>query len=96
MNSPARNRRRWWGVVFLGLAMAMLIAGETLLKPHLQGVGLLCYWLGCLLCVTIAAGVAIVDALRTQRELRAEQRELLERTLQAVEQERQQREQQRR
>lgn len=66
----------------------MLIAGETVLARRLQGAGLICYWLGCFVLTALAAGVALLDAARVRAENRAEQRELLEKTLRQVERER--------
>jgi hypothetical protein len=65
----------------------MLIAGETVLASRLEGVTLICYWLGCFVLTALAAGVALLDAARVRAENRAEQRDLLERTLRQVERE---------
>ena len=87
MNDQAKTRRRRFGAICLGLAIGMLIAGETVLKPKLSGVALLCYWLACFVLTALAAGAAIIDAARVRGELREQQRSLIEETLQQIERE---------
>ena len=87
MSTNARSRRRWFGVVCLLAAASLLILGETLLKGRLTGVTLICYWLGCFVLTALAAGTALVDAARVRSENRAEQRALIESTLQEIERE---------
>lgn len=69
----------------------MLIAGETVLTSVLAGnaVLLIVYWMTCFLLAALAAGAAIIDAARVRLDSREEQRSLLEKTLQEVEQEKQ-------
>jgi hypothetical protein len=87
MAEPSRNRRRWLGIICLVTAIAMLIVGETVLRERLNGFGLLLYWLTCFAITGLAALVAIRDLAHVRRENRAEQRKLLEQTLQEVERE---------
>ena len=63
----------------------MLIAGETVLKGRLSGVPLLCYWLGCFIFTSIAAGAAVIDAARVGIESRDAQKSLIEDTLKEIE-----------
>jgi hypothetical protein len=97
MAEPSRSkaRRRWFGGICLSLAILMLVAGETVLKPHLRGVGLLGYWLGCLVLTALAAGAALLDAARIGWQGREERRTLLEDTLREVERERESRQKKR-
>lgn len=81
MLNTADARRRWFGVFFLILAAGMLIWGQTVLEPHLQGVVFLLYWFGCFLMTLIAIGIALLDMRALRRHSREEQRELIERTL---------------
>ena len=81
MLNTADARRRWFGVFFLILAVGMLIWGQTVLEPHLQGVVFLLYWFGCFLLTLIAIGIALLDMRALRRHSREEQRELIERTL---------------
>lgn len=87
VSAPASKLRRRFGLVCLGLALLMLIAGETVLAPHLRGLGLLLYWLGCLLLTILAAVTALLEVLLIGVKAREEQRALLETTLRAVERE---------
>lgn len=87
MAEHSRKRRRWLGIICLVTAIAMLIAGETVLSERLTGFGLLLYWLMCFATTGLAALVAIRDLVHVRRENRAEQRKLLEQTLQEVERE---------
>jgi hypothetical protein len=81
MLNSADARRRWFGVFFLILAVGMLIWGQTVLEPHLQGVVYLVYWFGCFLMTLIAVVIALLDVRALRRHSREEQRELIERTL---------------
>src|SRR5213593_3608536 len=47
MQTPADALRRWLGLFCLTMAGGMLIWGQTVLKPHLEGFGFLSYWAGC-------------------------------------------------
>jgi hypothetical protein len=91
MSINPRTRRRRFGVICIAVAIAMLIAGETVLKAKLSGVPLLCYWLACFVFTMLAVGVALLDAARVRQELRDEQRALVEDTLQEIERKKQSR-----
>jgi uncharacterized membrane protein len=88
MAELSRKPRRWLGIICLVTAIVMLIAGETILREQLTGVGMLVYWLTCFAITGLAALLAIRDVVQVRRENRAEQRKLLEQTLQEVERER--------
>ena len=93
MSNSAKSRRRWFGAICLGLAIVMLIAGQTFLKGWLSQsvLVLLCFWMSCLVLTTLAAIVAIIDAARVRQETQEEQRALLETTLREIEREKQSR-----
>lgn len=59
----------------------MLIWGQTLLKPHLSGIGYLFYWLACFAFTLLALLTALLDLLVLRQRTRREQRELYERSL---------------
>ena len=65
--------RRWFGVLFLAVAFAMLTWGQTFLKPYLIGDVLLAYWLVFLMftCSTVAIG--LLDFFEVRRFFRLEQ-----------------------
>lgn len=84
MGPDATTRRRRFGVVMLVAALLMLVAGETVLKSRLKDLGFLLYWLGCLVFTGIAIVVAYIDARSLQRRGRRETRELLENTLDEI------------
>jgi hypothetical protein len=79
--------RRWLGLFCLTVAAGMLIWGQTLLKPFLQGVGFLIYWSFCFVFTFGAIFIALLDVRAMRRRTRREQQELLQRTLQDVENE---------
>lgn len=81
-------RRRALSVFFLLAALAMLVLGETLLAEKLraQPVMFLLYWLGCFGFVGLTFLLALLDLAVVRRRVRAEQRELLERTRREIEQ----------
>lgn len=81
MAGRAEKIRRWIGGGFLGAALAMLIAGETVLKNRLPPTGFVFFWLGCLIFTGLAMIVAIVDFAAQQRHAQEEQRKLVESTL---------------
>ena len=90
----AIGRRRWVGGGALLLALAMLIAGETLLKDSLGAVAFLFYWMVCFLLTGLAIVIAFIDARAVAQRTREEQRQLMQSTLNQIE--RQARDRQRR
>jgi hypothetical protein len=84
MALDATARRRWCGALILVAALAMVIAGETLLKDRLGPLPTLAYWLLCLLLTLGAVVVAFLDARALQRQTRQEQRDLFEVTLKKI------------
>jgi hypothetical protein len=81
----AKSRRRWFGALCLLAAIVMLIAGETTPSERLDGVVFVIYWMACFLFAALAMLVGILDARALRREARAEQRALLENTLEEIE-----------
>src|SRR5262245_53662312 len=75
------TRRRWFGILFLGCAMLMLIVGQTLLQNRLRDLAFLVYWMLCFGFTGLAVAVALVDARENRRRLRQERRDLLQTTL---------------
>jgi len=92
-NPRSRTRRRRFGIVCIGVAILMLLAGETVLRAALVNSVVLFafYWMACFVLTALAAGAAIIDAARVRLESREEQRFLLEKTLLEVEREKQER-----
>ena len=80
-------RRRLIGGFALGLAIAMLILGQTLLVGKLSPIAFIFYWLGCFLLTTVAVLVALADARATAARTLKEQRELLDSTLTKIQSE---------
>ncbi len=75
--NAADARRRWFGVFFLIIAAGMLIWGQTILKPHLEGAGFVIYWLACMGFTALAMLTALLDVRAVRRRTRDQQRELL-------------------
>jgi len=75
------TRRRWFGFLFLLLALGMLVWGQTWLHSRLRGVGFVVYWLVCLGWTLLALITALVDLRVTRRQLRREQLEMLKQAL---------------
>jgi hypothetical protein len=67
--------------LFLAAALLMLVLGMTVLSQRLSGVGLMIYWLICFVLTGLAALGALIDMTLIRRELREEQRKLIETTL---------------
>ena len=62
----------------------MLVAGETVFDGKLSPTVFLLYWLGCLVFTVLAIVTAVADVRALRREVRDEQRALIDRTLQNV------------
>ena len=77
--NPADVRRRWFGVFFLVIAAGMLIWGQTILKPYLEGIGFVLYWLACMTFTGLALLTALLDIWAVRRRTRKQQRDLLQR-----------------
>lgn len=84
MGLGATARRRWFGVIVLVAALAMLIAGQTVLKGLLKDLGFLSYWLVCLSLTFVAMVVAFLDVRALGRRTRQERHQLLEKTLNQI------------
>jgi hypothetical protein len=87
MSMSGQARRRWIGGVALGLALLILILGETALKDRLNATGFVLYWAACFVLTLVAVFVAFRDMKDVQRKVGREQKELLEGTLQKIERE---------
>ena len=87
MNMSSQARRRWFGGIVLGLALLMLILGETALKGRLNAGVFVFYWTGCFVLTLVAVFVAFKDIKDVQRNVGREQKELLEGTLSKIERE---------
>ena len=78
---PADVRRRWFGMFFLLIAAGMLIWGQTILKPLLEGIAFVLYWVACLAFTGLALVTALLDIWAVRRRTREQQRDLLQRIL---------------
>jgi hypothetical protein len=78
-------RRRWFGAIVLGVALLMLILGETVLKGKMSDVAFVLYWLFCFVLTGLAIVIAFRDVKAVHNEVRSEQRTLLESTLKEIE-----------
>jgi hypothetical protein len=63
------------------IAAGMLIWGQTILNPYLEGVGFVLYWVACLAFTGLALLTALLDIWAVRRRTREQQRDLLERIL---------------
>ena len=77
---PHRKR----GMIFLIIALAMLVLGETVLRTSLTKVPFILYWMGCFACTGLAVLFAFLDVAGVQRQAREQQRELLEKTISEI------------
>jgi len=87
-------RRRLFGAIVLGVALLMLIIGETVLKGRMSDVAFVAYWLVCFVFTALAIVVAFRDVKAVQNEVRSEQRTLMESALKDIESEARNRQQQ--
>jgi len=86
MFKPADARRRWWGTLFLTMAAAFLIWGQTLLKPYLNGVAYLFYWFLCFVFTVLAIFIALLDMRAVRRHLHQQHREMVDRAISEAQQ----------
>ena len=84
MQNSVDDLRRWLGTFCLAVAAGLLIWGQTILKPYLDGALFLIYWFACFLFTIAAIAIAMLDARAVRRRLRQEQLDLIERTLKEV------------
>lgn len=81
MDSSTDIPHRKRGMVFLVIAALMLILGETFLRQSLSKVPFVIYWLACFVFTGLAILFSFLDVAGVQRRARAQQRELLEKTI---------------
>jgi len=67
------------------LSAGMLIWGQTILKPYLEGLWFVIYWLACMGFTALAMLTALLDIWAVRRRTRAQQRELLQHIFDEVE-----------
>jgi type VI protein secretion system component VasK len=84
MASDVTARRRWFGALLVAVAMAMLIAGQTLLSERLDPLEFMVYWLVCLGLTGWAMVVAFRDLRALRRRNLEEQRHLFHATLEQI------------
>lgn len=81
LGNRRRRRRAAW---FLGLALLMLLASQTVLRPHLEGVPFIIYWLGCMVFSLMAMVTAARELGAVTRQAREARKDLLRHTLREV------------
>lgn len=81
MENSAEAVRRWWGAFCLAMAAGMLIWGQTVLQPYLEGGWFLLYWFFCFGFTLGAIVIALIDVRAVRRRVKAEHRELLQRAI---------------
>ena len=80
MSNPQDARRRWFGLFFLFVALGLLIWGQTILKPHLTGLGFVFYWLLCFFFTMLAMLTALLDFWIVRHRTREAQKDSLKKT----------------
>ena len=84
MALDATARRRWLGAIALGVALAMLLCGETWLKEKLKHLAFICYCLVCFCLTCLAILIALLDARALRRRTTREHHDLFEATLKEI------------
>jgi hypothetical protein len=84
MSQDVNRRRRWFGAGCIVGAVALLVLGETVFKERLHGAGFVLYWLACVVLTALAMLVALADAGAQLARTRSEHRELIEHTIQEI------------
>ena len=81
MPDSAQALRRWLGTFCLAVAAGLLIWGQTLLRPYLDGLWFIAYWMACFFFTLAAIGIALLDLRAVRHRIKREQQDLLQRTL---------------
>ena len=84
MELDGNGRRRLLGGTSLLMAILLLVAGETIFKAQLTGVVGGLYWLVCFIFTLVAIFTAFLDVRALQRRTRAEQKDLVQSTLDKI------------
>ena len=87
MRPTSDTIRRWTGAIFLTIAVAMLVAGLTILEGRLHSFTYIYYWMGCMAFTLAAAVVALLDISAVRRKAIQAQRELIEDTVAQIQRE---------
>lgn len=74
-------RFRWLSVMFIGLAAGLLVWGDIVFAPYLQGFYALVYWTICLTLTALAVVCAGADAVGAVRRTRAGHRVAFQRLM---------------
>jgi hypothetical protein len=85
MLNSATALRRWLGVFCLAMASGMLIWGQTLLQPHLQGWVFLVYWLVFLVFTCATVAISLLDFFAVRRLLMEDIADLKAKALKEIE-----------
>lgn len=84
MSNSADALRRWLGLFCLAVAAGLLIWGQTILKPLLDGLAFILYWGICFFFTFAAIVIAMLDMRAVRQRTRKEQQELLQKTLEKI------------
>lgn len=76
--------RRLLGLSALVAALAMLVAGQTVLQGRLAGVFFLIYWAACFIFTLLAMVMALRDAQAVRHQTQNEERALLHDTIREI------------
>ncbi|HEX4647029.1 MAG TPA: hypothetical protein VH598_15610, partial [Verrucomicrobiae bacterium] len=72
--------RRWIVGIFVLIAVAMVVCGQTVLKSRLRQEAFLYYWAACIFFTGLSFVAALVDMWIIRRRARRERRDLLNKT----------------
>jgi hypothetical protein len=72
------SKKRWASGILLGIALLMLILGQTVLTSSLHNRAFIAYWLACFMVTGLAAIVALLDFFSLQRRARAQEKKIME------------------
>jgi cation transport ATPase len=85
MAAPKDIQRRRFGMIFLIVASAMVVFGQTVLSPLLRGLVFILYWLACFVITGLAMLAALLEARTISRQAREQHREMVARALDGLE-----------
>jgi hypothetical protein len=82
MRLAGDSRRRFFGAMFLALAVVLLIAGQTFLKDRLKSdpAWFVSFWSACFLFTGLTIAIALLDLRAVRRRSTQEQKDLYRKT----------------
>ncbi len=84
MMNETESLRRWLSMCALALAFGMLIWGQMVLQPYLNGVAFDLYWGLCFALSAVSIAMSVLEVRWMLQEVRQQQRTLVRRAMRDI------------